>query len=267
MAQTTRIQKASPEPGKQLVVSKGPPANGREGLLTLPERFQAAFHDLDDTLRRLARDQFLGLTAFGGWLHGDPFFSNVAARSVAVLDPLNIAVLEQLAVEGPRFGEQGLAAPLVMTPAYIRDSCDTFPLELLEIQQQHLLISGRDFFSGVKLEATCVRLACERELKSELIQLHQGLLASGGRFALLHDFCLDCLERSARIMRGLLFLHDGQAGLTLADTISRVQELARVDLGTHHRLATVKDEIGVEGFRRFYHELEALAAHANALPH
>lgn len=245
---------------------KGAAAGIASRELRIPPERRAAFHELEETLRRLARDNLLGLCAFGGGLTDDPLYADNSAQSVAVLERVDLAVLERVSVEGARLGEQGLAAPLIMTPAYIRDSCDVFPLELLEIQQQHVRLVGPDHFAGLRFDAKNVRLACEREFKSELIQLRQGLLASAGRFGMLHDFSLACLERSARIMRGLLFIEGKQPGARLAHTVEHVAQMTGVPLGMHQRLATVQDDMGVEGFRRFYGELEALAAYANALP-
>ena len=238
----------------------------KRSLGHVPESRRPALRELVDTLERVGHDSVLGVCAFGGWLAEDPFFAG-AARSVVVLRRLDVGLVERLAVEGPRLGELSLAAPLLMTPEYVRDSCDVFPLELLEIQQQHVLLAGQDYFAALTFDPRHVRLACEREFKSELIELRQGLLATAGRFTLLHQLCLDCLERSARIMRGLLHLDGEPAPQRLSRTIERVAERTGVTLGMHARLATVHDDLGLEGFRRFYSELEALAAHADALPH
>ena len=67
-----------------------------------------------------------------------------------------------------------------MTPAYLSGSVDSFPLELLEIQQRRAVLWGDDYFADLKLDQADVRLQCERELKRILLGMRQGLLASGG---------------------------------------------------------------------------------------
>ena len=67
-----------------------------------------------------------------------------------------------------------------MTPDYIRSSVDTFPLELIEIQQMHLTLFSEVSFDELTFQDGHVRLQCERELKALLIGLRQVLLASAG---------------------------------------------------------------------------------------
>lgn len=241
-------------------------ADAKLDLSAIPTARRDAFAAFAELLRELAGEKLLGLCATGGWLIADPLFEPGPARSVAVFEQVDLAVLENLARHGPRLGKQRIATPLIMTPAYIRASCDAFPLELLEIQQLHARVLGDDFFSRLDFLRSDVRLACERELKSELIHLRQGLLASAGRFELLHELCMTSLLRSARILRGVLHLLARPAPQRCAEMIASAAEATRLNLEIHARLATIGDDLGLDGYRRFYAEVDALAAHVDSLP-
>src|SRR5512140_931459 len=62
--------------------------------------------------------------------------------SVIVLRKMDLAFLDILAPLGSRYGKQGLAAPLIMDPAYICNSVDVFPLEFFNFQLLHQAIYG-----------------------------------------------------------------------------------------------------------------------------
>src|SRR4029078_1934796 len=99
---------------------------------------------------------------------------------VLVLETIQLEALRQLAIAGPEFGRHQIAAPVAMTPKYLDDSRDTFPLELLEIQQAHCTLFGPEFFASLEFRWAEARLQCERELKVILIGMHQRLLSAAG---------------------------------------------------------------------------------------
>jgi hypothetical protein len=233
----------------------------------LPVAYRDGFQQLAHALVELAGENLLGLSAFGGWLVDDRFFAGTPARSVAVLRSIDLKMLDQLASSGARFGKHNVGAPLMMTPEYIKASCDVFPLELLEIQQLHAVVCGEDHFADLEFDRNDVRLQCERELKSELIQLRQGLLAAAGRHKLLGELCLAVAERTVRILRGLLYLAaPSERWKSAADVVRQAAAQTDVALNTLDRLVGRPPEIGMPEFERLYDETASLAAYADGLP-
>ena len=234
-------------------------------LDVLPQPYRDGFGQLARTLRELANDDLIALSAFGGWLVGDPFFTETPARSVAVLRRIDVKMLDRLASAGARLGHLNLRAPLIMTPEYITSSCDVFPLELLEIQQLHALVCGAEHFADLTFDRNDMRLQCERELKSELIQLRQGLLAAAGRHKLLAAVCLASAERTVRILRGVLHMAEPAETVKLAhELVKRVAAILGEPLATLQRLVSGGQEVGMVEFEGYYGELAALAARADA---
>ncbi len=233
-------------------------------VASLPANTQASFRELGQLTAELMGEELLGLTAFGGWLADDPLYAGTPARSVLVLGRIDLRKLDQLAARGPRFGQRGLAAPLLMTPPYIAASRDVFPLELLEIQQTGVLVLGVDHFAPLTFGPADVRLQCERELKSALIQLRQGLLAAAGRHKRLADVCRAEGDRLMRVLRGLLHLKG-----TTATGAGRLVAAAATQTGLPlERLnAVVADPAAVDfaAFEHLYGELVALTEYVDKL--
>ena len=231
----------------------------------LPVNTRAAFRELVPLLVRLAGDGLLELSAFGGWLVDDPLYRGTPARSVAVLRRFDLRLLDQLAREGVRLGKLGLRAPLVMTPQYIAASCDTFPLELLEIRHQHVLLYGEDHFAALDFRPADLRLQCERELKSELLHLRQGLLAAAGNYKQLGDVCRQEAERAVRVLRGVLHLTGRALPTWAAELVA--QSAGATGLKLDGLAAVVADARHVDfaAFERFYGDLAALAEYVDQL--
>ena len=231
----------------------------------IPEPRRAAFADFGRTLAQVAGDNLLGLCAFGGWIVDDRCYERAPARSVAVLKQTDLPMLDRLASQGSRFGRKGVAAPLVMTPEYIQASRDVFPLELLEIQQLHKLIVGDDHFSDLKFAPADLRLQSERELKSELIHLRQGLIAATGHHKALDEVCAAAAERTIRVLRGVLHLAGKDVPRLALDVMTSTAEVTGLKLVTLARAAVGADRLDFDGFQRCYSEVEALARHVDEL--
>ena len=129
-------------------------------------------------VKELAGENARALTLFGAIAAGvfDP--NRHTVRNVLVLERVDLSFLRRLGEHGVKLGKARIAAPLIMTPGYVKASLDTFPLELLEIKQNHVTVFGDDYFDDLAFDDAHVRLQCERELKAILIGLRQGLLAA-----------------------------------------------------------------------------------------
>ena len=230
----------------------------------LPESAQAPFREFVRTLREMAGEQLLALSAFGGWLYGDPLYRNAAARSVVVLRQFDVRLLARLAEHGVRMGRHGLQAPLIMTPAYIAASCDVFPLELLEIQQLSAPLIGADHFCGLRFEPANVRLQCEREVKSALIHMHQGLLSSAGKYRHLDELCHREAERAVRVLRGVLHVASAALPRQSAELVAAAAQTTCLRLTAVSQLVGGVPVRALDGFEDLYNELSALADYVDA---
>lgn len=174
----------------------------RLNLSAVPPSRREAVEYLAADLAQLAGPNLLALTLFGAFEPGAP----PPVRSVAVFERVDLDMLHKLAERGPGLDRMAIAAPRIMTPADIAASCDTFPLELLEIYQSRCTVMGRDGFAGISLEHEHVRLQVEREFKRILIRMRQGLLATTGRDERLDRLVEDVAEHLMRTLRGLIWL-------------------------------------------------------------
>ena len=229
----------------------------------LPEPVQGPVRELAELIIRLAGDNLRGLAVFGEVAGEDYSAGTTLVRSIVVLGGMDLQLLDQLRRCGMRLGRRHLQAPLMMTPQYIDESRDSFPLELLEIQQNHVMVVGPDIFSELEFEPRDVRLQAERELKGELIALRQGLLASSGKDKLLAPLCRDALIQALRVLRGVLWLAKAPVRRTDATLFAAAQELTRIDLASFREVQAGSARSDFVSFQRFYRDVERLSDYVN----
>jgi len=218
-----------------------------------------AVRSFAELVRELDRSLVRSLTLTGAILTDSFDADGRPIASVLVLERVDLDLLRRLAERGPSLGKLRIAAPLILTVEHLRTSLDTFPLELIEIQQLHLTLFGEDPFADLVFEASHVRLQCERELKRFLIGLRQGLLVSAGRESHLRSVEREVAEGLLRTLRGMLWLKGQQQFQTDESALVGVESVTdrplrglRAGLGrnAHTGTFTALDEL--------YHDVEAL---------
>ena len=200
----------------------------------------------------------------------DPKSSDI--NSVIVLHQMDLKFLELLAPVGKKFGKKKVAAPLIMTPAYIEDSQDVFPIEFLNIQLLHHTVWGKDIFAALNIKKSDLRHQCERELKVKLIGLRQGYLsAAGDQKALVNGFTTS-YSGYMPLFKAIMVLLDKQPPQNSREILSVLQEVSGVRMDVFQQvLGHKKQGTKPSGdklktvFENYYAAIEQLGEMVNAL--
>ncbi|MFQ5580592.1 MAG: hypothetical protein ACE5FZ_08260 [Nitrospiria bacterium] len=229
------------------------------GIDRIPDAMRRPVEQFKEEVRGLAGSNGLALTLYGA-IAADSFDpKRHTVRSVFVLKKVDLDMLRQLAKNGVKLGKAGIAAPVIMTPEYIEVSLDTFPLELIEIHQCHMTLFGEDYFKTLSFNDDHIRHACERELKSILIGMRQGLLAAAGREKLFATVEADMAERLIRTLRGILWIKGLKEPHPALEVVSEVEKVLEFKLPGLKDVLLRAGEHGWEEFKLLYAEIEVLA--------
>ncbi len=228
------------------------------GLDRIAEPFREPVGNYARLVGEIAGDEAKSLTLFGAIAAGTFDPRRQVIRSVLVLGAVDLSVLRRIAEHGAKLGKHRIAAPLIMTPGYIEASLDTFPLELIEIQQMHVTLFGPDLFWDLSFKDADVRLQCERELKVILIGLRQGLLAAAGREKVISELETTVADGLLRTLRGLLWLKGRRAAKPAGGVLDEIEKLADRKLPGVRVAVDATAPHGWSEFERLYHDVEAL---------
>ncbi len=228
---------------------------GMEGIV---ESLRTSVQNYVDFLREVSGESAKGLTLFGSIAAGSFDLKRHAVRNVAVFDKIDLSIIRRLADHGVKLGKAHIAAPLVMTPEYIKSSLDTFPLEFIEIKQQHITLFGEDYFEPLEFDCAHVRLQCERDLKSILIGLRQGVLAATGREKFLGALEIDAGEGLMRTLRGMLWLKNQREARRAAEVLVEIEKITDSKLPGLRAALSPTAQHDWATFEDLYHDVEGL---------
>jgi hypothetical protein len=196
----------------------------------------------------------------GSALTGDfnPKTSDV--NSVFVLKEMDLGFLEHIAPRGKKYRKQKVASPLIMTPVYISNSVDVFPIEFLNIKLIHETVYGEDIFRDIEIHASDLRHQCERELKVKLIGLRQGYMSSMGDTKTITEGLTGSITGYVPLFRGIISLLGKTPPVLNSDVLGALGEAAGVDCGIFEKVLIAKKENvkpGIEELNRMFEQYYA----------
>jgi len=120
-----------------------------------------------------------------------------------------------------------------MTPRYVNESLDVFPIEFLNLHHIHRTVYGEDLFAEVPVERRDLRLQCERDLKAKLIGLRQGYLAAAGNARILNKNFSMAISGYMPLFRAIIYLKSDEFPIPPEEAISRLGKVTGVDTGVY----------------------------------
>ena len=158
---------------------------------------------------------------YGSAARGDymPGRSNI--NVLLLLAKHDLEALQRYAKQHRRWSREQIVVPLFLTEDEVRSSADLFPLEYLEIKEQHVLLAGRDPFPALAIDVRNLLAECEQEIRGNLLRLRQRFVEGSGKpeaAAILLPLSLTALLPSLRgLLRLLKIPAPGKAEALIAD--------------------------------------------------
>jgi hypothetical protein len=161
-------------------------------------------------------------------------------HSVIILHNIDFAFIQFIASLGKKYSKKGIAAPLIMTPQYIRDSINVFPMEFHDYQLIHKTVAGEDVFKDIAISKDFLKLQCEREVKVRLLGLRQSYISSLGDKKRLADILSHSVVGCMPLIRGVLYLVGKEPPVKRHDAVRAFLELTLIDGEIFERLLQLR---------------------------
>ena len=173
----------------------------------------------------------------------------VAKRSninlMIVLSEVTQAALKKSLKTVAKGRKKGIVAPLFLDNEHIRRSADVFPIEFLDIQDNHVALYGEDPFASLEIDSSNVRLQCEHELKGKLIRVRQGYLERGLLKKDIAALLVESLTSFIPIFRNMLRLKGQELPRRRRDVIEKTAQVFEVSSSPFFKILGFKEGVKV----------------------
>jgi hypothetical protein len=200
--------------------------------------------------------------------HDTAHGASAQTHTLAIVSALTRGDLEQCAARVSAWHDAGLATPLLLAAGEFARSLDAFPLEFGAILADHVLVSGRNPFERLTVDAVDLRRACEVQARSHLLHLREGYLETRGRADALSVLIVRSAAPFAALLKSIARLegaeaHDASAAGRHAERrldvaggiVTGVVELAHV--------TEISSEEAMQIFPRYLDAVERLVAYVD----
>ena len=243
-----------------------------KNLDQLPEEVRKKFSPYVKGLLDLYPTQIIAAAVVGS-AAGKNYIAGVSdVNSLFIFKEMDFVLLKlalKIVFSGFR---QKISAPLFLTKAYIEDSLDVFPVEFLDMKENHVLVYGEDILGKLTISDKHLRLFCEQQIKGKLVRISQAYLEVGLRVKEMEKLLEGSLNALMPIFRNLIRLKKKTPAV---DKIKILEQLcqefslaksALVPIYEHRSLIKKISPRDIEGtLEKFLQELEKLSQAVNAL--
>jgi predicted nucleotidyltransferase len=139
---------------------------------------EAKLTDLVNRLKSSARENLRAVVLYGSASTGEFREGYSDLNVLCLVNNASANDLEHLHSVAEWWTRQGNAAPMIFTLDELHRSADVFSIELLDIKAHHRVLHGEDFLASFEVPLRLHRIQVERELRSSLIRLRQGIVAA-----------------------------------------------------------------------------------------
>ncbi len=167
-------------------------------------------------------------------------YSNI--NTMAIVSNITMNDIAAIGRELKWFFYKGNPAPLIFTQDELNSFKDVFPIEMIDIIENHTLVYGdEDPLKKITIDPKNLRFQCESELKAKLIKLRQALFIhnSEKKASLL---MVNSISSFVAIFKGVLRLKGKTAPVHKRDILNEISKLVEFDQTPFLKLIAVREK-------------------------
>ena len=119
----------------------------------------------------------------------------------------------------------GIAIPFLFTKEYIASSCDSYPIEFLDMRSNFRILFGEDVLSGIEIHNDHLRLQCEHDLKGISLHLRRAFIREGSNDVALQQILGNSIRGIIPLLRAVLIINGRIAPNAKSQIVSSVEDL------------------------------------------
>lgn len=172
----------------------------------IPKKPEDVFPLIIDDCKRAFDEGLLSIIIYGSGAGGEYLPGKSDLNFMITLTDKGMESLENAMEMVRRWRKSRVALPLFVTPSYIRDSLDAYPVEFLNIKRLYRVVYGEDLLAHLVFDHSHIRLQIERELRGKLLHLRGGWLETEGNTRKIRELIGISLTAFLSLFSALLYL-------------------------------------------------------------
>ena len=210
--------------------------------LKLPEGLKKNVAGFVESLKGIYREELVSVILYGSAASGELTDIHSNINLLVVLKNTDLSSLEvaRRTVNKPSHRR---IEPLFLTREYVSSSTDVFPIEFLDMKENHVCLYGEDVLKEAKIDLKNLRFQCEQELKSKLLLVKQQYLVVNPKDKrALANLLFRSFTSLAHILRNLLRLKGKTPSYAKEDLFREIAVELKMETATFAKIWQAKKD-------------------------
>jgi hypothetical protein len=210
-------------------------------MAKIPKNPEDVFSTITEDLKQIFGNDLLCLILYGSGASGHYIPGRSDINFLVILSEQGMNLLDRAVRLVSQWRKSNVAIPLFMTKDDILSSLDSYPVEFLNIKDNHVLVYGEDFLDTIPFEAGDIRLQCERELKGKIFHLRTGFLETEGTSKRIRELIKVSITAFISVFKALLYLKGIDIPQGRREVIKTVAEIYTIEPNVFLQCLDIKD--------------------------
>ena len=205
--------------------------------LKIPSRLKNNIQVFIQKLKDIYQQDLISAILYGSAVSGEFVDKHSNLNLLVVLKNTDLENLKKAARVINKFN---MINPLFLNEDYIVNSTDIFPIEFLDMQENYLVLYGKDVLKGINIDIRNLRFQCEQELKSKLINLRQLYLRINKDRTALRNSFFKSFTSILHILRNVLRLKGKKPAYKKEDILKELVSEFQIDMSIWGKILAAK---------------------------
>jgi hypothetical protein len=126
--------------------------------------------------------------------------------------------------------KKGNSCPVIFSTQRFKMSSDVFPIEFMDMKQNHKVLYGKDVFDEIDITEKNLRHQCEYELKSNLLKLRKMYMLNVGNNKQLVNILVNSLTSFLVVFKSILYLTEKNFPIKKVDALNLLSKKINFDI-------------------------------------
>lgn len=218
-----------------------------KNLEKMPAGSQAAITSFLEALEEAYGERLLSIFAYGSATTADYNPKTSDINIAVVLKDVSIEILKKAARGIRKAVRNKIVVPLFLTPEYIRQSLDSFPIEFITMKDSRCVLLGEDSLKDVEVKKEDLQRECEYQLKGKLLMVRQVYLERVLRKENLEILIKKTFRSLMPVFQGILKIRSDAPISGKQETLSKLAEEFNLDMSVFQEVLKDKKTDGKIG--------------------
>ncbi len=195
-------------------------------------------------LKNICKEKLCAVILYGSKASGEAIEKKSDYNILILINNMIFNDLKNISNVIKKWVKKGNSMPVIFSTDRFKMSSDVFPIEFLDMKENHKVLYGEDILAEIKIGLKNLRHECEYELKSNLLKLRQMYIMNKDNSKMVKNIIVESLTSFLVVFKSILILINSTVPLKKVDALKLLSEKANFNPTVFFDVLRLKESSG-----------------------